>query len=99
MAYYVLCVCIVYIEHWGVINLSIHFVFPFGVQEFEVTLEKVGGSLGFTLRQEDTSILGHFVRALVKDPALSDGRIQPGDKILSVSTFTIFSLSPFCKIP
>ena len=53
-------------------------------QEFEVTLEKLNGSLGFTLRQEDTSILGHYVRALVKDPALSDGRIQPGDRILSV---------------
>jgi C-terminal processing protease CtpA/Prc len=56
-------------------------------QEFEVTLEKVGGSLGFTLRQEDSSILGHYVRALVKDPALTDGRIQPGDRILSVSIF------------
>jgi C-terminal processing protease CtpA/Prc len=54
-------------------------------QEFEVTLEKVGGSLGFTLRQEDNSILGHYVRALVKEPALTDGRMQPGDRILSVS--------------
>lgn len=27
-----------------------------------MTLEKVCGSLGFTLRQEDTSILGHYVR-------------------------------------
>ncbi|CAG7725378.1 unnamed protein product [Allacma fusca] len=53
--------------------------------EFEVTLEKINGSLGFTLRQEDTSILGHYVRALVKDPALSDGRVQPGDRILSVN--------------
>jgi len=49
-----------------------------------VVLDKVGGSLGFTLRQEDNSVLGHYVRALVKEPALTDGRIQPGDRILSV---------------
>ena len=52
-----------------------------------MTLEKINGSLGFTLRQEDTSILGHYVRALVKDPALTDGRIQPGDRILSVRVY------------
>ncbi|OXA60375.1 uncharacterized protein LOC110842661 isoform X2 [Folsomia candida] len=61
--------------------------------EFEVTLEKVCGSLGFTLRQEDTSILGHYVRALVKEPALSDGRIQPGDKIISVNGTDLSGLS------
>lgn len=49
-----------------------------------MTLEKINGSLGFTLRQEDSSVLGHYVRALVKDPALSDGRICPGDRIIAV---------------
>lgn len=50
-----------------------------------MTLKKVNGSLGFTLRKEDESVLGHYVRALVREPALSDGRIRPGDKIVSVS--------------
>ncbi|XP_054266593.1 uncharacterized protein LOC128988879 isoform X1 [Macrosteles quadrilineatus] len=53
--------------------------------EFELTLKKVNGSLGFTLRKEDESILGHYVRALVREPALSDGRIKPGDKIVAVN--------------
>lgn len=48
-------------------------------------MTKVNGSLGFTLRKEDESILGHYVRSLVKEPAISDGRISPGDKIISVS--------------
>lgn len=48
---------------------------------------KQQGSLGFTLRKEDDSVLGHYVRALVRDPAVSegrDGRIRPGDKIVAV---------------
>jgi len=51
--------------------------------EFTVVLRKVNGSLGFTLRQLDDTVLKHTVKALVKEPALSDGRIQPGDKLLS----------------
>ncbi len=47
-------------------------------------MTKVNGSLGFTLRKEDESILGHYIRSLVKEPAISDGRILPGDKIISV---------------
>lgn len=58
-------------------------------QEFELSLNKVNGSLGFTLRKEDESVLGHYVRALVREPALSDGRIKPGDKIMSVCTIFI----------
>lgn len=53
-------------------------------------MEKVNGSLGFTLRKEDQSVLGHYVRALVREPALSDPRIRPGDKIVAVS-FNLFS--------
>jgi hypothetical protein len=52
-------------------------------------LTKVNRSLGFTLRKEDESVLGHYVRALVRDPALSDGRIRPGDKIVAVSIMNV----------
>ncbi|XP_060524459.1 uncharacterized protein LOC132700896 isoform X2 [Cylas formicarius] len=57
--------------------------------EFEVTLTKIQGSLGFTLRKEDDSALGHYVRALVREPALTDGRIRAGDKIIAVNDVEI----------
>ncbi|XP_055676577.1 uncharacterized protein LOC129785935 isoform X2 [Lutzomyia longipalpis] len=53
--------------------------------EFEIILVKQQGSLGFTLRKEDESVLGHYVRALVREPATTDGRIKPGDKIMAVN--------------
>lgn len=49
---------------------------------------KQQGSLGFTLRKEDDSVLGHYVRALVRKPA-TDGIIKPGDKIVAVSKVTL----------
>lgn len=61
--------------------------------EFEVQLTKVAGSLGFTLRKQDNSILGHTIRSLVKEPAISDGRLRPGDKIISVNNTDMCSLS------
>lgn len=54
-------------------------------------MTKVNGSLGFTLRKEDHSALGHYVRALVREPALSDGRIQPGDRIVAVCNTLCYS--------
>ena len=44
---------------------------------FSLVLTKVNCSLGFTLCQTD-----HTIKALVKEPAKSDGRIRPGDKLL-----------------
>ncbi|KAL1490800.1 hypothetical protein ABEB36_013434 [Hypothenemus hampei] len=61
--------------------------------EFEVTLTKIQGSLGFTLRKEDNSALGHYVRALVREPALTDGRIKAGDRIIAVNDVEIFSMT------
>ncbi|KAJ8911469.1 hypothetical protein NQ315_015236 [Exocentrus adspersus] len=61
--------------------------------EFEVTLKKIHGSLGFTLRKEDDSALGHYVRALVREPALTDGRIKAGDKIIAVNDVEISSMT------
>ncbi|XP_058829684.1 uncharacterized protein LOC131688988 [Topomyia yanbarensis] len=61
--------------------------------EFEIILTKQQGSLGFTLRKEDESILGHCVRALVRDPALNDGRIRPGDKIVAVNNVPISQMT------
>ena len=61
--------------------------------EFTISLSKVNGSLGFTLRQTDDTVLKHTIKALVKEPAISDGRIQPGDKLLSCNGTDLSSLS------
>lgn len=61
--------------------------------EFEVSLTKVAGSLGFTLRKNDNSILGHTIRSLVKEPAISNGNLRAGDKIISVNNRDMCSLT------
>uniref|UniRef100_A0A336LIM6 CSON002927 protein n=1 Tax=Culicoides sonorensis TaxID=179676 RepID=A0A336LIM6_CULSO len=61
--------------------------------EFEIFLTKQQGSLGFTLRKEDEIVAGHCVRALVREPALTDGRIKPGDKILAVNDISIAGMT------
>ncbi|XP_071749825.1 disks large homolog 1 [Lepeophtheirus salmonis] len=56
------------------------------IGEFIVTLNKVNGSLGFTLKaSEDTTIMRHSIKALVKEPAISNGLLKPGDKLISAN--------------
>lgn len=62
-------------------------------QEFEITLVKQQGSLGFTLQKEDEAFTGHYVRALVREPATTDGRIQAGDKIIAVNDIPISNMT------
>jgi hypothetical protein len=72
---------------------SPHFHIVASQQEFEITLVKQQGSLGFTLQKEDDSVLGHYVRALVREPATTDGRIKPGDKIIAVNDVPISKMT------
>lgn len=58
-----------------------------------MTLMKRDGSLGFTIFRRDNikdSAGGIYVKALVREHAVSDGRIQPGDKILQVNFYEGF---------
>jgi len=66
---------------------------PFG--EFTVTLRKVNGSLGFAISQTvpDATVMRHSVKALVKEPAVSDGRIQPGDKLIAANGVQLANFS------
>lgn len=61
--------------------------------EFTINLKKVNGSLGFTLRQTDDTVLKHTIKALVKEPAISDGRIKPGDKLLTCNGVDLSNFS------
>lgn len=51
-------------------------------QTLDITMTKVNGSLGFTLRKENDSHRGgHHVSALVRPPATTDGQLCVGDRI------------------
>ena len=59
--------------------------------EFTINLKKVNGSLGFTLRQTDDTVLKHTIKALVKEPAISDGRLRPGVLLLGCNGVALSS--------
>lgn len=45
------------------------------------------GSLGFTVTKGSDSV-GCYVHDIVQDPAKSDGRLRPGDRLIKVREFT-----------
>uniref|UniRef100_A0A182QSV1 PDZ domain-containing protein n=1 Tax=Anopheles farauti TaxID=69004 RepID=A0A182QSV1_9DIPT len=61
--------------------------------EFEIMMTKQQGSIGFTLLPTHEPTDGHYVHTLIREPALTDGRVRPGDKILAVNGVPISCMS------
>ncbi|XP_067846546.1 tyrosine-protein phosphatase non-receptor type 13 isoform X2 [Heptranchias perlo] len=61
--------------------------------ELHVTLKKSEkGSLGFTVTKGDENI-GCYIHDIIQDPAKSDGRLRPGDRLIMVNGVDITSMS------
>ncbi|XP_072403590.1 tyrosine-protein phosphatase non-receptor type 13 isoform X2 [Chiloscyllium punctatum] len=61
--------------------------------ELHVTLKKSEkGSLGFTVTKGDANI-GSYIHDIIQDPAKSDGRLRPGDRLIMVNGVDITSMS------
>ncbi|XP_038647680.1 tyrosine-protein phosphatase non-receptor type 13 isoform X9 [Scyliorhinus canicula] len=61
--------------------------------EMHVTLKKSEkGSLGFTVTKGDANV-GCYIHDIIQDPAKSDGRLRPGDRLITVNGFDITSMS------
>lgn len=53
------------------------------------------GSLGFTVTKGNDSV-GCYIHDIVQDPAKSDGRLRPGDRLIKVREF-MFSYTGFAR--
>ncbi|KAM9330525.1 tyrosine-protein phosphatase non-receptor type 13 [Gastrophryne carolinensis] len=61
--------------------------------ELHVTLTKSEkGSLGFTVTKANDCV-GCFVHDIIQDPAKSDGRLQPGDRLIKVNDIDVSNMS------
>ncbi|XP_063271048.1 tyrosine-protein phosphatase non-receptor type 13 isoform X2 [Prinia subflava] len=61
--------------------------------ELCVTLAKSErGSLGFTVTKGSDSV-GCFIHDIVQDPAKSDGRLRPGDRLIKVNDIDVTNMS------
>ena len=61
-------------------------------QEFEVTLTKGSNGLGFTVAGGQTSTGFFYVKDILYEPALSEERIQRGDRLIMVCTFVLIHI-------
>ncbi|NWX29995.1 PTN13 phosphatase, partial [Notiomystis cincta] len=61
--------------------------------ELRVTLTKSEkGSLGFTVTKGNESV-GCYIHDIVQDPAKSDGRLRPGDRLIKVNDIDVTNMS------
>ncbi|NXV33303.1 PTN13 phosphatase, partial [Rissa tridactyla] len=61
--------------------------------ELQVTMTKSEkGSLGFTVTKGNDSV-GCYIHDIVQDPAKSDGRLRPGDRLIKVNDIDVTNMS------
>uniref|UniRef100_A0A8C0IIK6 Tyrosine-protein phosphatase non-receptor type 13 n=1 Tax=Bubo bubo TaxID=30461 RepID=A0A8C0IIK6_BUBBB len=74
--------------------IEIHFLILLFVEvELQVTMTKSEkGSLGFTVTKGNDNI-GCYIHDIVQDPAKSDGRLRPGDRLIKVNDIDVTNMS------
>uniref|UniRef100_A0A8C3PUD0 Tyrosine-protein phosphatase non-receptor type 13 n=1 Tax=Calidris pygmaea TaxID=425635 RepID=A0A8C3PUD0_9CHAR len=76
----------------NLLNLFIEIRFYFEV-ELRVTMTKSEkGSLGFTVTKGNDNV-GCYIHDIVQDPAKSDGRLRPGDRLIKVNDIDVTNMS------